>query len=367
MRLRTTFTRSLSLATLTVSIGAILAVPTDAEAKIVGHRVAGHLRKAVAFTFDVRGRLWVVEKNAGVIRVIDPDKGGSGRRFFRVPKIVGNTEQGLVGIALHPKFPKTPYVYAFATRSVRGHLRDQIIRIKAVSGRGRHMQVLLSAPASASHMHSGGRILFGPDRMLYAFLGDANSPSASQSLHSLRGKLLRMTPFGGVPKDNPIRGSRVFARGFRNSFGFAFDPGSRRLWETENGPECNDELNRVIPGRNYGWGPSATCSGSAPRNTNQDGPKPVLPQRWFTPTIAPTGIAFCRGCGLGAKSEDTFLFGDYNNGTLWRAHLSFDRRRITHLEKLGHPARSLLSMEIDPKGHIYYSTYTGVFRLVRRG
>ena len=73
------------------------------------------LRQAVAFTFDGRGRLWVVEKNAGVIRVIDPAHGGAGRRFFRVSNVVGNTEQGLVGIALHPKFP---------TGSIRLCVRD---------------------------------------------------------------------------------------------------------------------------------------------------------------------------------------------------------------------------------------------------
>ena len=337
-----------------------------ANAEIVGRRVAGNLRQAVAFTFDGRGRLWVVEKNAGVIRVIDPAHGGAGRRFFRVPNVVGNTEQGLVGIALHPKFPRAPYVYAFATRSIQGHLQDQIIRIRSVSGSGRKMKVLASARASSTHMHSGGRILFGPDGMLYAVLGDATSPSASQSPNSLRGKVLRMTPFGGVPDDNPIAGSRIYARGIRNSFGMAFDPGSRRLWETDNGPECNDELNRIIPGRNMGWGPSATCAGAAPRNTNQDGPSPVLPERWFNPTIAPTGLAFCRECRLGPMSEDALIFGDYNNGTLWRAQLSFDRQRVTRLQKLAHPTRSMLSIEVGPHGRLYYSTYTGVFKLVRR-
>jgi glucose/arabinose dehydrogenase len=216
-------------------------------------------------------------------------------------------------------------------------------------------------------MHSGGRILFGPDGMLYAVLGDATSPSSSQSLNSLRGKVLRMTPFGGVPDDNPIAGSRIYARGIRNSFGMAFDPGSRRLWETENGPECNDELNRIIPGRNFGWGPSATCAGTAPRNTNQDGPSPVLPERWFTPTIAPTGIAFCRGCRLGQKSENALFFGDYKNGTLWRARLSSDRHRVTRLQRLAHPTGSILSVEVGPHGRLYFSTYTGVFKLVRRG
>ena len=332
----------------------------------MGRRVAGDLNQAVAFTFDGRGRLWVVEKNAGVIRVVDPERAATGRRFFRVSRVVGDTEQGLVGIALHPKFPRVPYVYAFATRWMRGQLRDQIVRIRSVAGSGRQMKVLFSARASAAHVHSGGRILFGPDGMLYAVLGDATSPSAAQSLSSSRGKVLRMTP-SGLCRTTIRSGARVYMRaasGIRS--GWPSIPDSRRLWETENGPECNDELNRIIPGRNFGWGPSATCAGAAPRNTNQDGPRPVLPERWFTPTIAPTGVAFCRECRLGPKSEDALVFGDFNNGTLWRAQLSVDRHRVTRLEKLAHPARSMLSIEVGPKGRLYFSTYTGVFQLIRR-
>src|SRR5207253_952063 len=85
---------------------------------------------------------------------------------------------------------------------------------------------------------------------------------------------LAMTPIGGVPKDNPFKGSLVYSYGHRNSFGLAFDPKTHDLWETENGPECNDEINRIIPGRNYGWGPSENCTGTAPQDTNNSGPRP---------------------------------------------------------------------------------------------
>lgn len=227
------------------------------------------------------------------------------------------------------------------------------------------MQVLLSASASSFHIHSGGRILFGPDGMLYVFMGDASSPTQAQRLRSLRGKILRVTPWGGVPDDNPIPSSRVYAYGLRNSFGTAFDPGSRRLWETENGPECNDELNRIIPGRNYGWGPNETCSGEAPRNTNQDGPDPVMPQRWFTPTIGPTGAAFCSGCELGARTEGQLLFGDYNDGTLWRATLAADRLSVTRLDRIASPTRHFTSMEVGPDGRIYFCNNKAIYRLVR--
>ena len=134
----------------------------------------------------------------------------------------------------------------------------------------------------------------------------------------------------------------------------------------DNGPECNDELNVVRRGGNFGWGSSATCSGSAPRNTNGDGPNPVLPQRWYTPPIAPTGLAFCRRCHLGPKNEGTLFFGAYNTGELRRARLSPDRKRVVKVDVLGRPARSILSVEVGPNGTLYYSTYLGVFRLVTR-
>lgn len=349
-----------------VLVIAVLAVPivrgAAAEAKVVGRRVVDGAHQPVAFTFSDNGRIWVAEKARGTIQVFNVEA-GEHHRFYQVPHVVGVGEHGLVGIALHPKFPVVPWVYVFATRSIGGRLVDQVMRIRSVKGRGRDLHVLFSAPASPMHEHSGGRILFGPRGMLYVFMGDATSPSSAQSLSSPRGKILRMTPVGGVPGDNPFPHSRVFARGFRNSFGMGFDPQTGILWETENGPECNDELNRVRRGANFGWGPSATCSGTSPGNTNQDGASPVLPARWYTPTIAPTGLAFCKGCRLGPKSEGALFFGAYNTGELRRVRLSPNRRRVVNVTVMGRPARSVLSLEVGPNGRLYYSTYVGVFRL----
>jgi len=340
----------------------IVLLVRPASARLVGQRVVGGVQQAVAFTFSDSGRIWVAEKSRGNIQVFDI-AAGTHHRFFHVPDVVGEDEQGLVGIALSPGFPKVPWVYAFATRSIGGTLLDQIVRIRSVNGRARGMHVLFSARASSLHEHSGGRILFGPDGMLYAFMGDATSPENSQSLGSPRGKVLRMTPSGGIPPGNPFPHSRIFARGFRNSFGMGFDPRTRRLWETENGPQCNDELNRVRRGGNFGWGPSASCAGGSPRNTNRDGPNPVLPARWYTPTIAPTGLAFCEGCRLGPRSEGALFFGAYNTGELRRVRLSADRKRAVDVDVFGRPTGSMLSLEVGPNGRLYYSTYTGVFRL----
>jgi glucose/arabinose dehydrogenase len=334
-----------------------------AHARIVARRVVGGLQQAVGFTFDDRGRIWFVQKSVGDIRVVDPDSGHHWR-FFQVHDVAAEVEQGLLGISLHPDFPQEPFVYVFATRIVDGQLVDQILRIENVDGRGRHPRVIYSSAASSSHIHSGGRILFGPDGMLYAAVGDAGVSSNAQSTSSTRGKILRMTPNGHVPADNPS-GSLVWASGIRNSFGFAFDPVSQRPWETENGPECNDEVNRIRAGGNFGWGSSETCAGTAPGNTNQDGASPIQPQLWYTPTIAPTGLAFCDGCRLGPHSEGAFFFGSYNTGDIRRVVLTADRLSVESESVVASAADIALSMEVGPDGRIYFSSYIAIFRLVK--
>jgi glucose/arabinose dehydrogenase len=344
-----------------------LAVATEAPPQIVPVRVVGALHQAVAFTFDPAGRIWFVEKAEGDVRIYDP---GTQRNslFFRVPDVFAETEQGLVGIELDPGFPARPYVYLYATRLVDGSLRDQLLRVRDRSGRGAGLRVLWDSPASSSHEHSGGRLLFGPDGALYITVGDALEPAAAQDPASERGKILRMTPEADPAPGNPFPDSRVYASGFRNSFGIAFDPVTGSLWETENGPSCNDEVNRVLPGANYGWGPNASCPEEAdPTSTNVDGNDRVPPELTFTPTIAPTGIAFCSGCDLGHKSEGALFFGDYNDGAIHRATLDEDRKHIVSDEVVAHGPDLALSLEVGPDGALYFSSYIAIFRLELRG
>jgi glucose/arabinose dehydrogenase len=271
-------------------------------------------------------------------------------------------EQGLVGLTLPPSFPAQPWLYAYATRMVRGVARDQILRIRMVGNRGVAMQLVLDVQV-AGIRHNGGRMLFGPDGMLYVVVGETLQSELAQDRSVNSGKILRMTPTGGIPPDNPFHGSRIYSYGHRNSFGLAFDPKSGDLWETENGPECNDELNRILPGRNYGWGPSETCSGTAPGDTNQDGPKPVPPQLWYATTIGPTGIAFCDGCGLGTAREGDAFFGAFNTGDIHEVQLSADRTKAVHDSTPFNHGNLVLSIEPGPDGTLYFSDGVGIFKL----
>jgi glucose/arabinose dehydrogenase len=351
-------------------VAAALLAPSPSTAAaapaIKAKLVIGGLDGPTAFTFGPGNRIWYVEKSTGEIRVHDLDT-GSDALFFDVPGVNADGERGMLGIALHPDYPNTPYVYVYATRSVSGHLRNQILRFTDSNGKGTKLTVILSAPASSSPYHNGGRILFGPDGMLYAIVGDGHdSSNAQDTSNNDRGKILRMTPTGGTPSDNPFSGSLLWAYGVRNSFGFAFDPQTGRLWETENGPECNDELNLISKGHNFGWGPHETCSGTSPGDTNRDGPNPVLPQLWYTPTIAPTGAAFCQRCGLGAKSNGALFFGAYNTGDIRRVTLNADRTKVTGQRVVYHHPSGVLSMEVGPDRALYFSDFGGIFKLVRR-
>lgn len=347
-----------------LAAGPLQPVAPPAEAFGLGlraRRVAGDLAFPAAFTFTPDGRILYGERFTGAIRILDPTT-GSVTEFFAVPDVATDGEQGLLGVALHPDFPSVPAAYAYATRLAGGRTVNQVLRME-----NGVMRVLLEADAAP--IHDGGRILFGPDRSLYVVIGDTQDPARSQELGRREGKILRLADDGSVPLDNPIPGSPVFAYGFRNSFGFTFDPVTGRMWQTENGPTCNDELNDIRPGRNYGWGPTATCFllFKEPRNTNQDGPEPVLPHLWFTPNIAPTGIAFCDGCGLGPLWEGSLLFGSYNTRDIRWVAMRPDRSGVmTPAIPVYVHSSGVLALETAPDGSLYFSDDTALYVLERR-
>ena len=358
--------RNRSSLTLVAVLLLLSALPTRAVAapSISAERVVGNLDQPVAFTFGPDGRMWYVEKNSGEVRIHDLDTGADSL-FFDVAKVTGEGERGMLGIALHPKYPSTPYVYVYATRTVSGNLRNQILRLTDDGGSGTAPKTIFSSPASSSPYHNGGRILFGPDGMLYVIVGDGHDASNAQDLSDNdQGKILRMTPGGAVPKSNP-RSSLMFAYGIRNSFGFTFDPQTGALWETENGPECNDELNLVREDANYGWGPNETCSGSSPGNTNRDGPNPVRPKLFYQSTIGITGIAFCERCGLGSASDGRAFFGAVNTGAITRVTLNDARADVKGHSVVYTHDQGVLSVEVGPGGALYFSDVGGIYRLVR--
>ncbi|MEU9849956.1 PQQ-dependent sugar dehydrogenase [Streptomyces sp. NPDC047985] len=232
------------------------------------------------------GDLLVSSRDKGTITRID---GESGKKTLlgAVPGVAPGGEGGLLGIAVSPSYGSDRLVYAyFTTASDNRIARMQYDEDGTTPGR------LLGAPDTIARgipkgtIHNGGRIAFGPDHMLYAGTGDTGEDRLAQDKKSLGGKILRMTPDGRPLHGNPAADSVVYSYGHRNVQGLAWDE-HKQLWASEFGRDAWDELNRIVPGGNYGW-PEA--EGKAGKKGLVD---PVA--QWKTSEASPSGIAFAKG------------------------------------------------------------------------
>ena len=316
-----------------------------------------------AFTFTPRGDIFFANRLTGEIKVFN-HRTAVTHTFFDVPGVTGDAgnERGLLGLAIDPGFPTRPYVFAYATRMVNGTARNQILRIRSSGGVGVSFHVIFTSSTPANTFHNGGHLLFGGGGNLYTLIGEAGDPANSQSLATPAGKILRMTTAGKAPGNNRW-GGLIFVTGVRNSFGFTFNPATHKLWETENGPECNDEINQFSNGDNGGWGPHETCDGTI-GGTNQDGVNPRLPVQYYESVIAPTGTVFCpaSGCGLTAGTKGDLFFGTFDTQNIHEA----DPADIPGTDAIVLTwGTGILSMERNPAtGALYFSDSGGIFKLV---
>jgi glucose/arabinose dehydrogenase len=352
-----------SLLTTAVAQQSVSAAP---QPSVKARLVKGGLRQSVSFTFGPGGLIYYGERFSGNIRTLNT-KTHTTHQLFKIAHTVGSSsdERGVLGIALHPGWPKVPFIYVYVTRQISGHDINQLIRFRFVKGHVTGSRVLLQGASSASY-HNGGRILFGPGGDLFVFVGDNHvDANAQDRTNNIHGKMLRIHSDGSVPKTNPFRGSRIWTYGNRNSFGFTFDPRNGRLWQTENGPGCNDEINLLVRGANYGWGANENCGGTSPGDTNNSGTGVHFPKTFFPSPIGITGDAFCNHCGLPARFEGHLFFGCVNDAKLRVVGLNPARNDIsTGPTALFTAPAGIDSMETAPNGAIYFSTANGIYRLV---
>jgi quinoprotein glucose dehydrogenase len=221
--------------------------------------------------------------------------GSSGVFDFLVRLVVGG-ESGLMGLAVHPEFPRQPYIYAmhsYLSEGGRGEggVKNRVIRLRHEGETARLDKVIIDNIPGARN-HDGGRLGFGPDGMLYITTGEVFEAELAADLGSLAGKILRLDPDGGIPADNPFAGSPVYSYGHRNPQGLAWHPGTGALFASEHGPSgefgfgAYDEVNVIKPGLNYGW-PRVT---GAPGDRRYQDPIAA----WPNVTTPPAGMAFWR-------------------------------------------------------------------------
>ena len=323
--------------------------------------VISGLNFPVGMTLAPDGRVFFNERLTGAIRIINPQWQLVNTAFCQLT-VATSGEQGLLGLTLDPNFAQNHFVYVYYTEA--GAARNRVVRYTDSSGQCTNQTTILDTlPVSGNH--NGGIIQFGPDGKLYVIIGDTENTANSQSMTSLAGKVLRVNPDGSAPTDNPFfsnvnaNAKKVFSLGHRNSYGLTFHGHTGHLWETENGPGDNDEINRIVSGGNYGW---PTVGGIA---NNPNFLNPILA---YTPTIAPTGII-----AIPANStvyppayRNNLLFVDFNGGKIRRVVLSG-----TDLTQLGASSIAynggnggLLSLMLGADGFVYVSNTNAIFKVV---
>ena len=284
------------------SFGQITNMPQLVDPNLRVRAVVTNLAQPTSMAFLQHNDLFVLEKASGQVK-----RFVNGSLDSTVLDLAVNSasERGLLGIALHPRFPENPGVYLFWTESSTGNDSTNLAEVPVLGNRVdrfrwtgsmlvhetniiqlRALQEDAGQPPRGNH--DGGIIRFGKDRKLYIYMGDNGRRGQMQNLpdgpgpmgnqpddqfggpepdnEHLTGVILRLNDDGTTPRNNPFfragasRGGeaganlqKVFAFGIRNGFGMAFDPFSGHLWEAQNGDDSFTEINRVEKGANLGW------------------------------------------------------------------------------------------------------------------
>jgi len=239
--------------------------------------------------------IWMTER-AGRISRVDPAT-GQVQPVLTIPDVTENNESGLLGLAILEPFPmsvppfRTFWVFVVYNYTDQGVLKEKLVRYTYTTNGAMSAPTVLLGNITATTTHSGSRLLLLPDRTLLMTTGDAQQQPQAQNLAALNGKILRLNLDGTIPADNPMAGSPVYTFGHRNPQGLVRLPNGR-IYSSEHGPNNDDEINKIEPGRNYGW-PNVEGYCDLPAEMTFCAANNVRePLTTWTPTIAPAGLAY---------------------------------------------------------------------------
>ncbi|MFF2026040.1 PQQ-dependent sugar dehydrogenase [Streptomyces sp. NPDC058171] len=291
------------------------------------------------------GDLLVSSRDEGTISRID-GRTGARVELGTVPGVAAAGEGGLMGLALSPSFASDRMVYAYFTTASDNRIARLRYEEDKPTGQqlGAPDTVLRGIPKGSNH--NGGRIAFGPDKMLYAGTGEIGQTGLSQDKGSLAGKILRMTPEGEPAPGNPLgEDSYVYSYGHRNVQGLAWDE-EKRLWAAEFGQDTWDELNEIVPGGNYGW-PEVEGKGGGAGFRD-----PVA--QWPTSDASPSGIAYAQGsiwmAGLRGERLWRIPVGGVDGAPEPQAFLRGEYGRLRTVVAAGDDRLWLMTSETDGRG-----------------
>ncbi|MGJ7031593.1 PQQ-dependent sugar dehydrogenase [Niabella hirudinis] len=298
-------------------------------------------------------RLWYNEQE-GRIYQMDP-VGGKRKLLLRIEDVAGKTTAGLLGMASSAPDPATGRSYLFAayTFAMKDSIGLKLVRYLVQKDTLVEPKVI--AVVSGFRGHYGSRVAILPDHKLYWATGDGAQQGSTQNASDLKGKILRFNLDGRIPADNPVPGSPVWARGFRNIQGLAFSD-TTLLYTSEHGDAADDEVNLIRKGGNFGWSAIEGKANLAEEKAFADSTHAIDPLLAWTPTIAPSGIAFYNSSKI-PEWKNSLLLVSLKDRSLRVLGLSKDGHAIVkeriYLDKIYGRLRAVC---VSPEGDIYLST-----------
>ena len=290
---------------ITVACAALSACATAEGERPFAVEAVATFEEPWAMAFLPDGRLLVTEK-IGRLLIVSPD-GSRSVPVAGVPVVAYGGQGGLGDIALHPDFERNSIVYlSYAEADDEGRRGAAVARatlaLSADGGRLLDLEVIWrQVPKVTGSGHYGHRLLFDAEGYLFISSGERQKFDPAQDMNSNLGKILRLHDDGSAPDDNPFaaRGgiaAQVWTLGHRNPLGMAFDLDGQ-LWIIEMGPKGGDELNRIVPGENYGYPIVSNGDHYNGREIPDHDTRPefAAPAAWWTPVISPGGFTIYDG------------------------------------------------------------------------
>lgn len=241
-----------------------------------------------------------------------------------------------------------------------------------VTERHGHIKLLETQSATGTGYHFGSRIAFDEKGHVYFGVGDRGERPTAQDLDNHAGSVMRLHRDGRIPEDNPFSNrddvlSEIWSYGHRNPQGMAYDSVHNRLWLIEHGPRGGDEINLVLPGRNYGWpvisygkeywGPIAVGEGTHREGMEQ-------PVKQYTPSIAPSSLLLYSGKAFPAWRGNLFA-GALKLRHINRVTLSKEGNAIAEERLLTNLDERVRALAESPQGWIFFSTDSGKIYVVK--
>ncbi|SMD13267.1 PQQ-dependent sugar dehydrogenase [Pedobacter nyackensis] len=295
--------------------------------------------------------IWFTEQKGSVSRV-NPVT-GERKKVLKIEMVWHQRTAGLLGMAFSPDIDKWPYVVVDYTCKKDSIILSRLVRYTYSADSLINPFVLLEVPGGTSH--NGSRLSFSADGKIFWATGDGLRSKLAQDNKSLCGKILRLNIDGSIPDDNPIKGSAIWASGYRNIQGLVY-ASNNKLYTSEHGDANDDEVNLIQKGGNYGW-PEVTGKADTPQEIafrQQDAV--VEPLKAWTPTIAPAGMDYYHSTAI-PEWDNSLILTTLKGSSLRLLKLNEKGDEIVsehvYLDKEYGRLRDVC---VSPAGDIYVST-----------